>query len=367
MNRHFACALLEAMGIIRVETASDGTEGLAKVERFAPDLILLDLMMPGMDGKEFLRRLRADPVHAEIPVLVTTAADSQATRNALFEQGASDYVSKPIDRQELVARVRVHLHQYLMLQDLRRYRDRLAQDLATARAMQDSLLPDPALIAEAKARTGIGIAAAFTPSSELGGDLWGVIALDDHRVMVFTVDFSGHGVAAAINTFRLNQMMRGAGLNAGDPAGLLAALNAQLVALLPRGQFATMTVAVIDVAARTLTIANGGGPTPILGCGAHLLGGLDEHFPPLGILPDVAYRNTVVPFPQGSHLALYSDGLSEALDHHGQVLGEAGIHRLLAENIAETPEETLARVMSGFAGLSPVEPRDDITFVWVKT
>ncbi len=120
LNQLFARAVLESMGITQVDCARNGAEGLDKVKSFNPDLILLDLMMPKMDGKEFMRHVRADLGRRDLPVLVTTAVDSQFMRNALFADGASDYVNKPIDRQELEARVRVHLRQTLLLRDLRR-------------------------------------------------------------------------------------------------------------------------------------------------------------------------------------------------------------------------------------------------------
>lgn len=364
INRTFACVMLESMGITQVECANNGAEGLVKVAAFEPDLILLDLMMPVMDGQQFLRALRADPARVDLPVLVTTAVDSQDMRNALFGDGASDYVNKPIDRQELVARVRVHLRQTLLLRDLRRYYDRLAFDLATARSMQDALLPSPIQIGEAEARYTVSIAASFSPSSELGGDLWGLLPVDDHRLAVFAVDFSGHGVAASINTFRLHMLLRGADFSAADPAKLLGRLNASLFHLLPRGQFATMVVAMIDTAARSLTIANAGSPSPILGEG----GGtrlMTERHPPLGITLGARYENLVLPFGPGCHLALYSDGMAEADNVRGEALGDEGVRRLLTANIGATSEQTVMAMMAAFAQESPAEPADDLTFVWI--
>ena len=364
LNRIFACAVLESMGVTRVECARNGQEGLEKLEDFKADLILLDLMMPVMDGREFLVRLRADSRYRDLPVLVVSAVDTQSMRNALFAAGASDYVSKPIDRHELVARVGVHLRNHLLLEDLRRYRDRLALDLATAREMQNALLPGPAQMAEARERYGLSIEALFRPSAELGGDLWGMAPVDESRLALFTVDFSGHGVAASINTFRLHLLLKDLMGEMGDPAAVLTRVNASLKQLLPRGQFATMTMVVIDHRAATLTLANAGGPAPILAGqgGLRILGGRGL---PLGISQNAQFVNSVTAFPPGSQVSLYSDALVDAADADGESVGEDGVLELLRGALVPCPAETLERVMAAFAAKSPAEVGDDVTWVQV--
>lgn len=365
MNRVFACAVLESMGLKRVECARNGREGLDKVETFVPDIVLLDLMMPVMNGEEFLRELRADPRYRALPVLVLSAVEDQATRNALFAAGANDYIGKPIDRLELVARVEVHLRSHLALADLRRYRDRLAVDLRMARGMQNALLPGTNQMREAWERYGLNINAVFNPSSELGGDLWGLAPVDAHRLALFTVDFSGHGVAASINTFRLHLLLQDLGGQMGDPGAVLEKVNVTLKQLLPRGQFATMTLVVIDCAARTLSLANAGGPAPILvekGGEPRLVGGAGL---PLGISPVARYEVVVMPFPPGSQLSLYSDALIDAPDTSGEPLGEEWVVGLVRDVLADDPAETVVKVMAGFAARSPGEFADDVTWVQV--
>ncbi|HLN24279.1 MAG TPA: response regulator, partial [Patescibacteria group bacterium] len=138
LNQEFARAVLGSMGVTMIECAGNGVEALERLASFEPDLIVLDLMMPVMDGQEFLTRLRTMPQYIDLPVLVTTALGAQKMRNATFANGATDFIEKPIHRKELVARVTVHLRSHLLLKSLRRYHDRLAQDLDTARAMQEA-------------------------------------------------------------------------------------------------------------------------------------------------------------------------------------------------------------------------------------
>src|SRR3990172_9399712 len=86
--------------------ANDGPEALAKAAELTPDVILLDVMMPGMDGFEVCRRLRADSRLAEVPVIMVTALEDRDARLHGLEAGADDFISKPFDRAELRARVR---------------------------------------------------------------------------------------------------------------------------------------------------------------------------------------------------------------------------------------------------------------------
>jgi len=363
-NRDLVAGVLSLAGITDLAFAADGAEGLVRVAEFDPDLVILDLMMPVMDGHEFLRRLKADPARQDLPVLVATAITDQDTRNATFDGGAVDYIEKPIDRRELTARVTVHLKNRLLLRHLQRFHDRLAQDLATARSMQEALLPSPTLVGEIATRYGLKVESLFTPSDELGGDLWGLIPIDDHRLAAFTADFTGHGVAASINTFRLHVLLDRLGPRA-DPAELLARLNAELLPILTRGQFATMAVAVIDRSDHSLTVASAGGPTPIVGRGGYIRR-LPLGAPALGITPDAAFVSRRMEFPPGSFVLMYSDAMIESTDPGGAQLGEAGLAGLVAEAFAIGGDRPLAHLATALRDFSHDRVADDLTAAWLS-
>ncbi|OAN53237.1 PP2C family protein-serine/threonine phosphatase [Magnetospirillum moscoviense] len=359
INRELMFVLLETQGIGRIDTAADGVEALDRVARQMPDIVLLDIMMPRMDGLEFLTRFRANPDWADIPVLVTTALNDSDDRARAFDRGATDYVAKPIDRRELTARVGVHLRNRLMMQSLKTYRDRLQQDLAIATAMQAALLPSADQLESCARRYGRHLAAVTRPSSEVSGDLWGWFPLDSQRFAVWLADFSGHGVAAAINTFRLHVIL-GSGPGA-DPAALLTRLNESLVDVLPRGQFATMLYAVCDTVAETLVFSSAGATAPIViapdgRARLHPASSL-----PLGVRRATVYGNVELAFPKGAALMLYSDGLSEAADPTGKHLGEEAVMELAAE----------LKTAGDVTGLLPdmaqrgVTFADDVSVLWL--
>ena len=338
MNRHLLVAVLERGGITLIEQAENGHDALARMERFKPDIVLLDLMMPQMDGFEMCRQLRADPRWASLPVLVQSSLSRAEDRARAFAAGATDYVTKPINAVELMARVRIHLVKRAMLRDLECYRSRTEVELGLARAMQGRLLPGPERLAALEEATGVAIHAHFEPSSELGGDFWGIDHLPDGRIAVYLVDFSGHGVGAALNTFRLDAICRQIGSTALAPAEFLCTVNRRLCGLLPIGQFATMLTGLIDPAAGIFHYASAGSTAPMVwlpGDEAPRLG--DGSGLPLGLLPSATYDCRQLPMPPGSRLFLYSDAAIEIPLDGGShdVLDEHGLALLLARRLQD--------------------------------
>ena len=118
VNRHLLVAVLQRGGFPNVGTAEDGIDALAKIEEGAPDLILLDLMMPRMDGFEVCRQVRANPAWRDLPILVQSSLSGSEDRKHAFSAGATDFVTKPINATELLSRVRIHLENQALLRDL---------------------------------------------------------------------------------------------------------------------------------------------------------------------------------------------------------------------------------------------------------
>lgn len=361
-SRKLIGTFLDAVGITRVEYAGDGIEGLSKVSSFGPDLILLDLMMPKMDGIEFLQHLRADPIHRALPVLVQSALDSSDQRSRAYEAGATDMLSKPINGAELLARVRVHLENRMMARRLEDYETRFDK----ARQMQEALLPPPSVLQDLERTFNLKIDAYFETSAKLGGDFWGVKAHDNGKVSVFTVDFAGHGVSAAVNTFRLHTLMDDISPPDEDPAAYLAVLNAHLHRLLPPEQFATMFYGVIDPARNRMEYATAATPAPLL-CRSmsNAPYPLDTKGLPLGMVPSATYINYHTDFPPGASLFLYSDALNETTGTDGRALEEEGVLTLLNESLTHEGPPLAHLIDAFFKRVSRPLP-DDLTAILIQ-
>ncbi len=369
--------ILSAVLRDEVETlfAINGESALDIARTKNPDLILLDVMMTGVDGYEVCRRLKAHQDTSQIPVIFVTAKDQEQDEAEGFEAGAIDFITKPFSPPIVKARVRNHLeligqrNKLKHLTDqLENYRNRVAGELKIARDTQDCLLPDANLLETIRNNHQLDVNAHFAPSSELGGDYWSLKNLDEHRIAVMIADFSGHGVNAALNTFRLHTLLNDGRDYGNDPAVFLHTLNNRLSPLLPPGQFATMFYGVIDRSNNRLIYAGAATPSPLV-----LLPGEDdprigggEGFP-LGMFNDSQYENRELPFPPGASLILYSDAVTESKLLGGGRLEEEGFVKLVGECFHEIPVEILLNTLIDRLNAGFVHPLvDDLTVVCVN-
>lgn len=365
VNRHLLTALLERAGIGQIEHAADGREALEKLESFAADLILLDLMMPTMDGFEMCRLLRGDPRWADVPVLVQSSLNRAEDRSRAFAVGATDYVSKPLNAAELIARARIHIENRALLRELHDYHRRTEAELALAWRMQERLLPSDARLRGLRDETGLTVASRFAPSSELGGDIWDVFDAETRDPLLFIADFSGHGVGAALNTFRLHTLTRQMDLRGQRPGDFLAQINSRLTGLLPLGQFATMLAGKFDFDGGVFRYASAGATKPMAlpPCGGPPLLG-DSAGLPLGLTPAAVYEERSLPFPPGARLLLYSDAAIE-IPAGDDVLDDVGLAQIVSNRVAEglDGDALLDAVTADLRQVGEID--DDLTLVLI--
>lgn len=328
-------------GFTSIEEAENGKIGLEKLKKHKPDLVVTDMQMPEMDGFEFCRLVRSDSdiSISNVPILVQTALSESNEKTKNFNAGASDYINKPVDPQEMIARVKVHLEREMMTRALRDFNTRVSQELETAKSTQRILIPGADSIKEVELRYHLRIRQCMEACSELGGDFWSMKQLSAHELAIFTVDFSGHGVNAALNLFRLHTLIHSMHAGANDPGAYLTHLNAILNPLLPTGQFTTMFYGVINTTSDTLSFASASSPSPILlRQGGYEL--LDTSGRLLGASENAVYETRNIAFNTGDCLLLYSDALTETPDAAGNMM---------------TAEEAAALFRSGFGGSTPCD------------
>lgn len=322
------CATLRRVTSPRFEVVEEGTltEALRRLkagEQF--DVAILDLNLPDSLGIQTLAQVQnAAP---ELPIVVMTGEADPVHAELALEVGAQDYLVKGETSEHTVARA-IRYAITRKTADLERKailaaeHKRMDEENALARSMQFGLLPSREQLEQYRQSRALAVDYFFEPSSEIGGDLWGCVEADALRTIVYMFDFSGHGVGAALNVFRLHALLSQLGGQIIDPAGTLARLNLSLTELLPRGQYATIFLGVIDSGASTLTWSAGAAPPPLLfdAKGGYTL--LDTKGKPLGISAGAKYGNRVAAFPEGSTLFLYSDAITESRVSGGKMLGE---------------------------------------------
>lgn len=356
---------LEQAGYRNLSYASDGQEALDSVGKRPPDLIVLDLVMPGMDGFRFCEAIRKIPQFVDTPILVQSSLDGGESRGRVFEVGASDVVSKPIEIAEFLSRVRTHLERHFLIKKLRSYYLRMEQEVTAMQEMQRCLLPDVENLKNLTDVRGLTIDACYEASDRLGGDLWGAHRINDHSFGLHMTDFSGRGAASSLNTFRLQTFIDSGAFDWSNPPAALKRANEYLSDVLKTGIFATMLHGVIDTAAGRLTWAAAGSPPPILVRSDGTTEELASAGLPLGITAQATYECLSVPFHAGDRLFLYSDGLIECPQPDKPVLSTEQVTELVASPALKDASEIIACISDELSARYHDPIPDDVSMLAV--
>jgi phosphoserine phosphatase RsbU/P len=347
----------------KVATNGEKALALASAEE-KPDLILLDIMMPGMDGYEVCSRLKADPATSEIPVIFLTGQTSAEDETRGFEVGAVDYVHKPFSPAVVNARVRSHIL-------LREARAQLASqllalnnELEMARQIQLSILPHsiPKL-------PGLEIAARFLPMTSVAGDFYDFIQIDGEHVGILIADVSGHGLPSALIASMLQVSLTGQAGHASEPSKVLAGLNRALCGKFTHN-FVTAAYIYVDLEKNLMRYAGAGHP-PVLqwrnstGKTAKVL----ENGLVLGMFEDAIYEALEFPLEPGDRYVLYTDGVPEAANPSEEQFGVERFMRFIENNKhlgADQFVQTFLTELSRWSGQTAEQgQQDDITLLVV--
>ncbi|HEU4694431.1 MAG TPA: response regulator, partial [Vicinamibacterales bacterium] len=207
----------------KLSLAMNGDTALQAVRRTPPDLVLLDIVMPGMDGYEVCRRLREMPETADVPIMFLSSLEDVQNKTRGFEAGANDYLTKPFDMLEVKARVRSLLKAKAYSDAVK---EQIASELRVARDIQMGMLPHD--FAPIEAAYGVSFGAVLEPAREVGGDLYGVCAAGPDRLVVFLGDVSGKGIPASMFMVRAVSLARLLAREIAEPERILARLNDEL-------------------------------------------------------------------------------------------------------------------------------------------
>jgi phosphoserine phosphatase RsbU/P len=369
VTRATIVAHLRAAGFRDLVQANDGVEGLQKARDHHPELIITDLVMPNMDGFELCRRLRAEPDFAQVPILVETALERPEQWVDVFEAGASDLICKPLNVREFIGRTRVHLERGRLIERLSEYQRRMSQELYQARIVQEMLLPTDQTIKQMQTRYPLQVASHYEASIGIGGDFWGIDAIDADRCRIYCTDFAGHGVTAALNTFRLHAFISREAQTTAGPSEWLTRLNSFLCDVLPVGQYATMFCGVIDFRSGTLQYAAACAPPPMVLSAGHAstFQAMEGAGVPLGMMADSQYDSHSVAFPPGSVLFVYSDALIETPDALDPIFDSDRLRAFLSQRLhLDCADATQQAVLMELCSAGPQRHADDLTTIVLK-
>ena len=347
----------------KLSVAVDGASALRAVEKTPPDLVLLDIVMPGIDGYEVCRQLRAQEQTRELPVMFLSALEDVKDKARGFEIGGNDYLTKPFEVLEVKARVRSLLKAKAYADAVR---EAMARDLRIAREIQMGILP--ADLAGATRGSGLDVSAAIEPAKEVGGDLYEVLRVSKDRVVVALGDVSGKGIPAALFMAVAVTVLRTLARQIAEPDEVLRRLNDELAEQNPRSMFVTLQCLVFDLAQRTVSCASAGHhQLAILSPGRPPRLAFASTGRPAGLMPLNPIERETLPLQPGDTFVLFSDGVSEAMDVNDDFYGEERLLAALANSGGAPAEETVRQVLSDVRSFAAgAKQSDDITVVAVR-
>ena len=358
MNRDMLSRRLARKGHT-VDVAEDGHRALEMVEATDYDVILLDIMMPGLDGYQVLEKLREDRDSGDLPVIMATAKDQSEDIVSALKLGANDYVTKPFDFPVVLARVQTQLQLKRSRQALASAHLRMKKDLEAAARIQASLLPAEQVVEFEGAR----VAWRYVPCDELAGDTLGIVRLDDRSVGVYVIDVSGHGVPSALLSVSLSRVLTSEPTSSvlwttdpgsaepriASPLEVMTELSKRFPYDMQTSQYFTMVYAVVDLESRTLRYASAGHePMIVVGSGRETEFGRSTG-QPIALVPAMIMKSTyeerTIEIGPGDRIYLYSDGIPEAHEAGGEQYGTDRLTAKLAELLGRDLDAGLPEVL----------------------
>lgn len=352
-NRLVVEGRLNALGFTDVSMAQSGEQALQLVRARRFHLVLLDVMMPGIDGMQVLEVMRAEGHTATTPVIMLSASDELSRVIRCIELGAEDYLVKPLNSTLFAARVRATLEKKALNDFAREQLRQLEAQLAMARELQLGMLPD----ALDDGTEPITVHAVLEPALQVGGDLCDFFRDGMGRLWFALGDVSGKGAAAALfmaRTWSLLRTIIGQGPGAPrreSPGGVMEKVNEALCVANAGSMFTTLLIGRLDEATGVLSYANAGHQRPFL-LGRHgvrlLLGGVPQL--PAGAWPGTAYETQREKLAPGEAVFVYSDGLTEAQNGEALQYGEERLRRDLEELGSLSGDTLIAEILRRVRG-----------------
>mgnify|MGYP001104346299 CR=1 FL=1 len=384
-NRRFKLLVVDDEEVIRtflnyhlqkeytVQTACDGADAIEKVKEFKPDLFIIDSSMPKMSGPELVTQLRQIKEFNTIPIIMLTAKDNIKDKVEGFACGVDDYVTKPFNWIELMARINVFLKKsqktkyvntfmnsfgnMMNENDLTQFTD----DLKVASRIQLNLMPN--VFPE---HPNFDFGAKMIPAKQVGGDFYDFIQLDNSRIAICIGDISGKGISAALLMVMVRTLIRTLLSEKFSVVKVCNKINSMILRDVGMGKFVTMFLGILNLDTKRFeSYVNAGHLPPFILKKDMSLQTLDSTGPFLGAFPDIEIADANYDFADGDLLLLYTDGVTEAKKDENDFFGEENLIEILKKNYSLKAPEIISEIIRNLSTFAESQS-DDITIVAVK-
>src|SRR6266404_1071909 len=368
-SRRLLARTLTAAGYTCAE-AESGEEALALVRKQPPCLLLLDYDMPGLNGADVSKQIRADPspAIAQIPTIMLTGHGGEESEVLCLEAGADDFVTKPINTAVLRARIETQLRLRSMRRQLQQqndeleaWRHNLERDLEAARLTQQSLIPQKPPVLP-----GWEVAAYYRPVIQVGGDIYGWLRMRDGRILFWIADATGHGASAALLTTLAKLLFHHGTAEKNQPAEIMEAVNNDFRSIFGARSFMTAMCVALDAATGRASVVGAGHPPLLVARTGGRTESIASSAPPLGLLERSQFIETDVDLDPGDAFFLYTDGIYGSGHEENPRLSSKRLAEML-QPLAENAQALLDRVLDQAAIHDNGKiPPDDVAAIAVR-
>jgi len=327
-----------------VVPASSGNEAISLAREKSPDLVLLDIEMPGMDGFQTFEVLKTGLLPPAVPVIFLTAREDSQSREKGLQAGAVDYITKPYDSQELSIKVKNHLALYEARKEIEARNRIMAREMEMASQLQNSLLPQ-----EFPPCGCVDFFVVYKPVSEAGGDFYDATELTEESMGFAQVDVSGHGVSAAMIGAMFKMAFQSFAKSTPSPARLMGIMNDSLFRVLPDSDFLTVFYGVLHTKTLELVFTNAGHPKPLLyRQDSGSVDELEDGGPLMGAFPGMEYDEGSIVLKLGDRLLIFTDGVTEAArcSDNNQFYGDDRLRETFLKSCEMEPSSALPYMMN---------------------
>ncbi len=342
--------------------AENGLQAVELAVQEEPDLILMDVMMPEMNGVEATIKIREQCTHKWIPIVILSALADEEKMIAGLRAGADDYLTKPLNRDILLAKVRTMQHSILIQKNLleanrqlTEYHQKNEAEYAFTKDIFDQLI-------KYKDFRDDNINYWHCPSKHFSGDLISIKKMSADRLYFIIADSTGHGLAASLPTIIVNQVFQSMAEKQFLVSSIAKEINHRLRVDIPRGRFVALAIGMLDMGNQTIEIWNGGLPELVaINSHCEIIHKFASKSVASGILDDNNFNDStdIWQWTEPCELFAYTDGITDALNHNDKEFGEVGLFDVLLQHQAGERLDALKAAIIKF--MSNEKEQDDVS------
>lgn len=362
LNRAVINKVLNELGMT-VDEAADGIEGLEALEKKQYDLILLDIIMPQLDGFGFLSEFKNRKTNEFIPVILMTGSDDLNSKIKGLQIGADDFLLKPLNEKELIARVTSLLRLKKAYSEILEKNQLIQREMEAAKKVQEYIIPTEFNDIDYPKVTG-----RYLPIEDIGGDFYDIYKISDTKSGFLIADVTGHGIPAALVMSMAKMMFNVFTLQTESTKELFSRVNLEIKKMLLDSQYITAFYAIYNSETCMMSISNAGHVMPLFyQAEKNRVIALDAFGFFLGISEETGYEEKHLRVGENDRLLLFTDGITEIKNKEREEFGENRLAKFMIENRDLKGNDFCNLLLDTLKDFSKIESRDDdIAFLNVE-